>query len=122
MRVGNGFRITDKGKAALARAEAELPPTMKTTPVEQSLWKVFSVDGIGGAADRTGLVVLRRNDLTTSGYEALVQPRAVAVDLNQRYGLEGSLVNAQHADVKALLQAMLDCAWRMGLRPTDGPP
>lgn len=107
VRVGSGYRITDAGRAFFAKSEgvefeqvAALAPPMPD-------WIVQPL------ADM--LVVLRKNDLAVSGYDAL-SARFSPVVHNQQNDVTTAFIVGEY---DRFLQAMLDAAWARGLRPSD---
>ena len=105
-KIGNGYRITDKG---LAHFKGQTGEDIK--PPEMPQWVVTPVEG-------AGLVVLRRNDMAVSGYDATTARYAPIVH-GETQGVGQTLVPADAMD--AFLQTMLDAAWARGLRPTAMP-
>jgi len=108
--VGNGYRITDKGRARFAKSEGVPIEDVKALEPPRPDWIITPLPNDGG------LVILRKNELTVSGYEAMtVQWRPVA------HGrLNEADTVAVRGDVAGFLQAVLDVAWGMGVRPTTG--
>lgn len=109
-KIGNGYRISDAGVVFLAGAEgktvAEIEAAMPALPE----WIAAPVPG-------AGLAVLRRNDISVSGYDvATLRYRPVTHGEVQ----EADKITVQERDVDSFLQTMLDAAWRRGLRPSDG--
>lgn len=102
-KIGNGYRITDKG---LAHLKGQTGEDIRSPEMPQ--WIVTPVEG-------AGLVVLRRNDMAVSGYDA-VTARYTPIVHGQTQGVGQTLVSADATD--AFLQAALDAAWARGLRPT----
>lgn len=107
MRVGSGYRITDKGLAFFAKQEG-------LTDAEAVALSPPRPDWIATPIPDGGLVILRKNELTVSGYEAMI-PRWLPV-------VHGRLNDADTVaiptDARGFLQAMLDAAWGLGLRPS----
>lgn len=65
IQVGNGYRITDKGRAELAKAEGVPIETVAALEPHRANWIITVLPDDGG------LVILRKNELVVSGYEAL---------------------------------------------------
>lgn len=108
VKVGNGYRITDAGRAFFAKSEGvEFEQVLALAPPMPN-WIVQPLDGF--------LVVLRKNDLAVSGYEALCA-RFSPIIHNQQNGVETAFIVGEYDE---FLQVMLDAAWARGLRPTDG--
>jgi hypothetical protein len=111
VKVGNGYRITDKGKAFLAKSEGVPVEQVEALEPHRPDWVVTPVPSEMGE----GLVVLRKNELTVSGYEAMTARWTPVV--HGRMNEPDTVV--VRGDVNGFLQAMLDAAWARGLRPTD---
>ena len=109
VKIGNGYRITDKGRAELARAEGVGIEAVKALEPPRPDWIVTVLPDDGG------LVVLRKNEATVSGYEAMA-PRWVPVAHGQTNDVDTVAVRG---DVDGFLHAILDAAWKQGLRPHD---
>lgn len=107
--VGNGYRITDKGRAFFAKEEGLTADEVYGLEPPRPDWIVTPLP-------EGGLVILRKNEMTVSGYEALV-PRPVPV-AHGRTNEADTLFLLKDSD--GFLQAMLDAAWAKGLRPSDG--
>lgn len=111
VKVGNGYRITDAGREFFARAEGvEFEQVLALSPPRPD-WVVSVLPG-----DPACLVVLRKNELTVSGYEAMAPARFVPV-VHERTNDVDTV--AMRGDVDGFLQAVLDVAWARGLRPTE---
>lgn len=110
VKIGNGYRITDAGRAFFAKSEGVTEDEVHALTPPRPDWIVTPLPDDGG------LVILRKNELTVSGYEALM-PRWVPVTHGQMN--EPDTV-AVRGNVDGFLQAVLDAAWSKGLRPTDG--
>lgn len=106
--VGNGYRITEKGRARFAKSEGVDFETVKALEPPRPNWIIAPLPDDGG------LVILRKNDLVVSGYEALAA-RWVPIVHGQTN--EFGTVAVQD-DADGFLQASLDAAWAKGLRPT----
>jgi hypothetical protein len=111
VQVGNGYRITDKGRAHLAKAEGVEVAAVEALSPPRSDWIVTVLPG-----DPACLVVLRKNELTVSGYEAMAPARFVPIVHEQTNDIDTVAVRG---DVDGFMQAMLDAAWARGLRPSD---
>lgn len=109
VQIGNGYRITDKGRAELARSEGVEIEAVKALEPPRPDWIVTVLPDDGG------LVVLRKNEATVSGYEALA-PRWMPVPIGQMNDIDTVAIRG---DVDGFLQAMLDAAWAKGLRTTN---
>jgi hypothetical protein len=111
VKVGNGYRITDKGRAEFARSEGVEVETVKALEPPRPDWIVTPLEG-----EPPSLVILRKNELAVSGYEAM-EPA------HFRHVAHGQMNDADTVAVRGyvdgLLQAMLDAAWKRGLRPND---
>lgn len=108
VKIGNGYRITDAGRAFFAKSEGVSVEFVAAMSPPRPDWVITDLP------DNGGVVVLRKNDLTVSGYEALM-PRWVPIAHGQTN--EPDTV-AVRDDIDGFLQAMLDVAWSKGLRPT----
>lgn len=112
VKIGNGYRITDKGRAFFAKSEGvDVAEVEALAPVLPD-WIVTPLDQDG----QQGLVVLRKNDLTVSGYEAMC-PSFRPIVQGYLNDVDTMLVRG---DCTMFLQAMLDAAWARGLRPSNG--
>lgn len=110
VKVGNGYRVTESGKAFFAKSEGiEIEQVHALAPPRPD-WIVTPLPDIG-------LVVLRKNELTVSGYEAMRPVTFAPVTHGRTNDLD---TVAFLGDTDGLLQAMLDAAWVRGLRPTQG--
>lgn len=107
VKVGSGYRITDKGRAALAQAEGVEIEAVAALAPPMPDWIVTPIP--------EGLVVLRKNEMTISGYEAM-SARWVPV-VHEQMNVD---ILAIVGEPDGFLQAMLDVAWKRGLRPIDG--
>lgn len=107
VKVGNGYRITDKGREALAKAEGVEIEAVAAMAPPMPDWIVTPIP--------EGLVVLRKNEMTVSGYEAM-SARWVPIVHGQKNEID-TLAIVGEPD--GFLQAMLDAAWKRGLRPSD---
>lgn len=110
IKIGNGYRITDKGRAFFAKAEGVDLEAVKALEPQRPNWIVTDLPG------DAGLIILRKNELTVSGYEVLVGHWA-PVTPNRIYDPDSATIRG---DVSELLQTLLDAAWAKGLRPTNG--
>ena len=63
--IGNGYRVTDAGRAFFAKSEDVDLETVRALEPPRPDWIVTVLPGDGG------LVILRKNELTVSGYEAM---------------------------------------------------
>lgn len=108
IKVGGGYRITDKGRAELARSEGVPVEQINAMEPQRPDWMVTPLPEDGG------LVVLRKNEMAVSGYEAM-SARWVPV-IHGRMNEPDTV--AVRGDIDGFLQAMLDVAWTKGLRPT----
>lgn len=112
VKVGNGYRITDAGRAFFAKSEGvEFEQVLALAPPMPN-WIAKVLPG-----EPDSLVVLHKNDLTVSGYEAIRPVQFVPIVHGHVNDFEET---ALRGDVDGFLQAMLDAAWARGLRPTDG--
>lgn len=109
-KVGNGYRITDAGRAFFAKSEGVTEDEVYGLTPPRPDWIITPLPDDGG------LVILRKNEATISGYEALM-PRWVPIAHGRMN--EPDTV-AVRGDVDGFLQAILDAAWAKGLRPSDG--
>lgn len=111
VKIGNGYRITDRGRAFLAKSEGvSIEEVVALEPVRPD-WVVTTIPAEMGE----GLVVLRKNEMTVSGYEAMA-PRFLPIVQGHLNDVDTVLIRD---GVDQFLQAMLDAAWAKGLRPTD---
>jgi hypothetical protein len=108
VQVGNGYRITDRGRAHLAKAEGVDVSEVEALAPNLPDWIVQPMDGM--------LVVLRKNDLTVSGYEAMLPAKWVPVVHGRMNDVDTAVLLGEQVD--GFLQAMLDAAWARGLRPS----
>lgn len=108
-KIGNGYRITDAGMSYFAKSEGATEEEVYGLTPPRPDWIATALPDDGG------LVILRKNELTVSGYEALM-PRWVPVNQGQVNDVDTVAVRG---DVDGFLQAMLDAAWSKGLRPTN---
>lgn len=109
VKVGNGYRVTEAGKAVFAKSEGVEIEQVKALAPPRPDWIVTSLPDVG-------LVVLRKNEMTVSGYEALRPVTFAPVTHGRSNDLD---TVAFLGDTDSLLQAMLDAAWSRGLRPTN---
>lgn len=109
-KIGNGYRITDAGRAFFAQTEGVSFADVAAMEPPRPDWIVTLLPG-----EPETLVVLRKNELTVSGYEALTGRWVPAAHGHMN---DGHTV-AVSRDVTGFLQAVLDVAWARGLRPTD---
>lgn len=108
-KVGNGYRVTDAGRAFFAKSEGvEIEQVHALAPPRPD-WIVTPIPDVG-------LVVLRKNEMTVSGYEAMRPVTFAPVTHGRTNDLD---TVSFMGDTDALLQAMLDAAWARGLRPSD---
>lgn len=111
VKVGNGYRITDAGRAFFAKSEGmELEQVAALSPPRPD-WIVTALPG-----EPASLVVLHKNELTVSGYEAMMPARFVPIAHERTNDIDTVAIRG---DVGGFLQAMLDAAWARGLRPTE---
>jgi len=109
-KIGNGYRIADAGVAFLAGAEGKTVAEVEASMPAMPEWIAAPVPG-------AGLAVLRRNEISVSGYDvATLRYRPVTHGEVQ----EADKLMVLEKDVDSFLQTMLDAAWRRGLRPSDG--
>ena len=110
VKVGNGYRITDAGRAFFAKAEGlEIEQVAALSPPRPD-WIINVLPGQPAC-----LVVLRKNEMTVSGYEAMAPARFTPIVHEQTNDIDTVVLRN---DVDGFLQAMLDTAWARGLRPT----
>lgn len=110
VKVGNGYRVTEAGKAFFARSEGVEVEAIQALAPRRPDWIVTPLPN-------AGLVVLRKNELTVSGYEVMRPVTFAPVTHGRTNDLD---TVAFLGDTDSLLQAMLDAAWSRGLRPTNG--
>lgn len=109
VQVGNGYRITDKGRAHLAKAEGVDVDEVEALAPKLPEWIVQPMGEM--------LVLLRKNDLAVSGYEAMLPARFVPVVHGRMNDVDTAVLLGDQ--VETFLQAILDAAWARGLRPTN---
>lgn len=109
VKIGNGYRITDAGREFFAKSEGmELEQVAALAP-QRPDWIVNVIPG-------EWLVVLRKNEATVSGYEAMRPARFVPVVHEHTNDLDSVALGG---DIDGFLQAVLDAAWARGLRPKN---
>lgn len=119
VKVGNGYRITETGKAYLAKSEGVAVEVVQTLQPVRPPWIVTELpDGGSSGSGSAGLVVLRKNEMTVSGYEALAA-RWVPVVHGETNEIDTLAIQG---DPTGFLQAVMDMAWARGLRPSNEPP
>lgn len=109
VKIGNGYRITEAGRAFFAKSEGMTEDDVYGLEPPRPEWIITPLP------DNAGLVVLRKNELTVSGYEAMAA-RWVPVAHGRMNDID-TLAILGNPD--GLLQAMLDAAWAKGLRPSN---
>jgi len=109
--IGNGYRITDRGRAELAKAEGTDIDAVKAMEPPRPDWIATPLPG-----EPPSLVILRKNEMAVSGYEAMQPAHFTRVVHGQMNDLDTVAIRG---DVDGFLQAMLDAAWAKGLRPRD---
>ena len=107
-KIGSGYRISDQGRALFAESEGKTVAEIEAMAPPMPEWIATPVTDVG-------LVVLRRNDVSVSGYDNVTARYAPVV-----HGQQQSAVLVPHDRVDSFLQAMLDAAWARGLRPSAG--
>lgn len=108
VKVGNGYRITKGGEAFLAsEGGVSVEEITAMAPVHPD-WIITPLPS-------GGVVILRKNELAVSGYEAM-GARWVPVVHGQTNEIDTMTL---HGDADGFLQAVLDVAWARGLRPTS---
>ncbi len=105
----NAYRIADKGKEFFAQSEGTTVEALTAEAPKTPDWIVT-------ALPEGGLVILRKNELTVSGYEAMAA-RWMPVTHGHMNDIDTLAVVG---DSDGFLQAVLDAAWAKGLRPTHG--
>lgn len=108
-KIDNGYRITDKGRAVLAKSDGVLVDALVATAPPRPDWIATELPG-------GGLVIVRKNELAVSGYEALA-PRWVPIVHEQANPIDTIAIRD---NVDGFLQTMMDLAWAKGMRPTGG--
>lgn len=110
------YRITEKGEARLTGEEMKLPEEMRSqSPEPMPDWIVQTV-GDGPES----VVVLHASLTSVSGYEALTGGRRVPVVHGRMNDAGTAWFSGDKKEIDGFLQAMLDAAWKRGLRPRDG--
>jgi hypothetical protein len=111
-KVGNGYRITEKGKAYFATYEGVDTKEIDALAPKLPGWIFTVLEG-----EPKSLVVLCKNELAVSGYDA-VRPASFERIVHGRQNDIDTVF--LRSDVDGFLQAALDAAWAKGLRPTNG--
>jgi hypothetical protein len=109
-KVGNGYRITEKGRAYFAKSEGLDMSEIETMAPKLPGWIVTVLDG-----DPKSLVVLCKNELAVSGYDAVRPAQFERVVHGRQNDLDTVFLRT---DVEGFLQAVLDAAWARGMRPS----
>jgi hypothetical protein len=114
VKVGNGYRITNAGKAYLTTQEADLPDGMLTPfAPKPAPWIVEVFD----QGEKTNVVVLQHDPLAVSGYAAARRLSFQPIAHERKQDASLTCLNLPTADVTAFLQAVLDAAWARWSRP-----
>lgn len=111
VRVGNGYRITDAGREFFAKAEGMEFEQVAALAPSRPDWIIAVLPG-----EPASLVVLRKNEMTVSGYEAMAPARFTPIVHEHTNDIDTVAIRN---DVDGFLQAMLDAAWARGLRPSE---